>query len=276
MHCGDSGDLPGCDAHENCRTRITRGSLADYRTLAQFHYRSESPGAVLDVMRMELPGPTVVGRFLNRRDDCQLVGVLVRSLPSLSCRLRDIATNHRYGKLPPRERAVMLNREVRCISRVVIDPRRRGMGLAVQLVKHAIDHPLPGTRFTESLAAMGRVSPFFERAGMKRYERPVRSRADHARLIDALARVRIAPRMLASRAMVSDRIAALSETDHRWLDRELRRWRRASRRLPRDATNAMSMNDLLRQARDELLLSPVYFVYPHDAARACTFAVQTD
>jgi GNAT superfamily N-acetyltransferase len=252
------------------------GSLADYRALAQFHYRSDWPGAVIDVLRMELPVPTVVGRFLNRRGDCQVVGVLVRSLPALSCRLRDIATNHRYSRLPPRERAVMLNREVRCVSRVVIDPRMRGMGLAVQLVKHAIDHPLPGTLFTEALAAMGRVSPFFERAGMTRYERPVRSRADHARLIDALARVRIAPRMLVSRAMVSDRIAALSETDHRWLDRELRRWRRASRRLPRDVTNAMSMNDLLRQARDELLLSPVYFVYPHGAARACTFAVQTD
>jgi hypothetical protein len=104
----------------------------------------------------------------------------------------------------------------------------------------------------------------------------VRSRADHARLIDALARARIAPPMLASRSMVNDRVAALSDTNRRWLDGELRRWRRASSRLRREKVNAMSMNDLLGQARDELLLSPVYFVHAHGAEQSRNSTVQTD
>jgi hypothetical protein len=38
----------------------------------------------------------------------------------------------------------------------------------------------------------------------------------------------------------------------------------------------MSMNDLLGQARDELLLSPVYFVHAHGAEQVDRPRVQTD
>lgn len=263
------GDAPAAAITDGARkpapgdVEIEPGTLADYRALAQFHYRSAHPGGVTDVLRMQRRGLTVVGRFLHRREERQLVGVLVRSLPSLSCQLRDIATQNRYSHLDPRERAVMLNREVRCISRVVIDPRMRGMGLAVRLVRHALANPGPGILFTEALAAMGRVSPFFEKAGMTRYERPVRARADHARLIDALARVGITPPMLASQVIVHNRLAEMTDCDRRWLDAELRRWRRASQRIPSRKLKTMSTDDLLRQARDEVLLAPVYFAFSH-------------
>jgi hypothetical protein len=46
--------------------------------------------------------------------------------------------------------------------------------------------------------------------------------------------------------------------------------------LPREKVNAMSMNDLLGQARDELLLSPVYFVHAHGAEQVDRPRVQTD
>lgn len=243
---------------------VENGAIEDYSALAQFHYRSAHPGAVTEVLRLVLPGRSVVGRFLHRREERQLIGVLVRSLPSLSCRLRDIATRNRYRHLDPRERAVTLNREVRCISRVVIDPRMRGMGLAVRLVRHALANPEPGILMTEALAAMGRVSPFFENAGMTRYERPLRSRADHARLIDALARVEIAPPMLASQVTIISRLAMMSDRDRHWLDAELRRWRRASRRLPKRALQSLTIEDLLRQAGDEVLLAPVYFAFAHE------------
>src|SRR5436190_13707386 len=99
---------------------ISRGTIHDYRALSHFHYRSGRPGAVTNVWRMIRRAPTVVGRFLGRDDETQLVGVLTCSLPALACRLRDIATNRRYVDLLQRDAAVMLNREVRCISRVVI------------------------------------------------------------------------------------------------------------------------------------------------------------
>src|SRR5205085_372514 len=119
--------------------------------------------------------PTVVGRWLQRPERCEVLGVLVRSLPQLCCQLRDLATGGRYRTLRRRDAAVVLNREVRTISRVVIDPRVRGLGLAVRLVRHALTHTSPAIHFTEALAAMGRVSPFFQHAGMTRYQRPLHS-----------------------------------------------------------------------------------------------------
>jgi GNAT superfamily N-acetyltransferase len=59
---------------------------------------------------------------------------------------------------------------VRTIARVVVVPRFRGIGLGVQLVRHALAHAQ--TRYVEALAVMGRVQPFFEKAGMQRFERP--------------------------------------------------------------------------------------------------------
>src|SRR5690606_4340339 len=133
--------------------------------------------------------PTVVGRFLRREQTREVVGVLVRSLPRLDGSLRDVATGGRYRGLRPHERAAMLNREMRVISRVVIDPRYRGLGLAVRLVRHALDHA--ETPYTEALAAMGRVNPFFERAGMTRYERP--HHPAHARLLYVLDEIGLTP-----------------------------------------------------------------------------------
>jgi GNAT superfamily N-acetyltransferase len=248
---------------------IEQGTLDDYRKLASFHYRSAHPGGVCDVLRMVLRRPTVVGRFLGRRDDSQLIGVLVRSLPSLSCQLRDLATGNRYRELSPRERGIMLNREVRCISRVVIDPRLRGLGLAVRLVRHALQNlppSAPTLRYTEALAAMGHVSPFFEKAGMTRFDRPLRSRPAHARVLDALDHLAIAPPMLASSRLIRERMAAIGDSDRRWLSDELRRWHRAVHRTSLASLRSMSLDDLLIAAREKLLLSPVYFIFAHAPA----------
>ena len=107
------------------------GSVADYHALAGFHYRSHHPGVVSAVFRVVHEQPTVVGRYLQRRNDRIVVGVLVRSLPRLSCRLRDLALCNRYSTLPASDAALLVNRELRIISRVVIDPRWRGRGLGI-------------------------------------------------------------------------------------------------------------------------------------------------
>lgn len=245
---------------------IEQGERADYRALSAFHYKSSHPGAVTSIVRMTHRAPTVVGRYLQRRDETRVVGILVRSLPHLCCRLRNIATENRYAGMRILDSAALLNREVRCISRVVLDPQWRGLGLAVRLVRYALEHPEP-TRpplaYTEALAAMGRVSPFFERAGMVRYERPLRSRAEHARLLDAMNRVGLEPPMLASRALVHNRLQQLTPDDQRWFEAELRRWRRAAGRTPRAQLEAMSLNELLLAARDMLMVVPVYYLFRH-------------
>jgi GNAT superfamily N-acetyltransferase len=155
--------------------RIEVGSARDYAALAQFHYKGAKIGVVTTVCRMVHETRSVVGRYVQRRSDKAIIGVILRALPHLACSLRDVATRGRYREgLTRRESAIMLNREMRTISRVVIHPQWRGLGLAVMLVKHALANAEPGVIYTEALAAMGHVHPFFERAGMMRYERPPR------------------------------------------------------------------------------------------------------
>ncbi len=238
---------------------IERGGSGDYQQLASFHYKSGRPGAVTAVYRIVHRAPTVVGRFVGRSDETTIVGVLIRSLPSLGCQLRDRATNDRYRGMGVLAAAAMVNREFRTISRVVIRPQWRGIGLAVRLVRHALGDP--ETAYTEALAAMGRVHPFFERAGMVRYDRP--PRPEYARLLDAFDRLDISPGSLASVRLVRAALGASRPEDRRWLEAEIRRWHRAAFRTAKQCLAAMSFTQLLVAARDRLLSQPVYYLYYH-------------
>jgi ABC-type lipoprotein export system ATPase subunit/GNAT superfamily N-acetyltransferase len=239
---------------------IEPGTLADYHLLAAFHYKGAKPGAVTSVLRMVHKAPTVVGRYLQRRDESAIVGVLVRSLPHLACSLRDEATGQRYHGMTLKERAAMLNREIRTIARVVVHPQWRGLGLAVELVKHALANPDPDIVYTEALAAMGRVHPFFDKAGMTRYERP--PRASHARLIDAIQHLGLDPVTLALPRLVRNHFA---ERDAQWqlFLRELKRWHRSGARRSRSKNQEPTIDDMLAAARDQLVTLPVYYLYRH-------------
>ena len=180
---------------------------------------------------------------------------MVESLPTLSCLLRDAALGGRYGALPARQRARLLNAEVRCISRVVVDPRWRGLGLAVALVRHAL--ATAETTYTEALAAMGAVSPFFERAGMAPYHRP--PHAHDARLIAALNTLGDPAALLADVAGLDRRIDALPVTTRAWIERELKRWHGCA--LGRGGRKGVDRPTVLCDARDRLLNCPVYYLH---------------
>lgn len=241
--------------------RIEPGSMRDFTALARFHYRSGRPGASTQVYRLVAPAPArTVRRSLGRRAGAaEIVGVLVRSLPPLCCRLRDLATGGRYRDLAPGDAARALNREVRTISRVVIDPRWRGLGLAVRLVRHALDQA--ETPYTEALAVMGQVHPFFERAGMIRYDAP--PRAEDERLRAALARAGIDPVTLVSSRLARQRIDGLAEAQRAALLAELRWWHRRSVVSTRRSARPVALDALLHAARTRLGPPPVYYLAHH-------------
>lgn len=132
---------------------IRQGTLSDYQRLSRHHYRCARPATISSVLVDEVAGADGI-RWLR--------GVLVVSMPA------------RFG--PWRRRAWpdlepgidVLNRSVRAISRVVVDPRWRGMGVGRGLVTAYLAEPL--TDRTEVVAAMGGFSPLFEAAGMRRVE----------------------------------------------------------------------------------------------------------
>jgi hypothetical protein len=179
--------------------------------------------------------------------------VLVESYPALSCALREVALGGRYRDMPDRAQAArLLNREVRCISRVVVHPQWRGLGLAVRLVREAL--ATMTTVYTEALAAMGQVHPFFKKAGMIEYRRWPHRRDQ--RLLDALRACDIEPWQLADVSSLHERLAG-DGARSALARRELSRW----------AHPVSDPVEQLRRARDRLVRSPLYYLHARPADR---------
>lgn len=101
---------------------------------------------------------------------------------SLAGRNRFFGITGRWNRL----RLRVLNRQVAHLSRVVLHPTYRGAGIAADFVRRSCE--LCPSPWIETLAEMGRINPFFEKAGFVRVPggepAPVatRSRRDQSRL----------------------------------------------------------------------------------------------
>lgn len=149
--------------------RIERGERSDLRAMERMHYARGAPAPPVLVMR-------AVHRTMG------VVGVLSVSMPVLNGPWREDAWPGLVSGVRAPERARLLNREVRTISRVIVDRRVRASGIGVALVRAYLAAPL--TVCTEAIASMGRHVPLFERAGMRAVG--VTRAARDFRLVDAL------------------------------------------------------------------------------------------
>jgi GNAT superfamily N-acetyltransferase len=123
---------------------IVGGSRQDYYQLAGFHYRSHKVAGVRKI-------------FSLKRGE-ELCGVIVYSYPPAAC----------FGRrmVLPRMSMRELNEKLSIISRVVVHPKYRTIGLGHRLVKETLEHA--GTPYVETVAVMARYNPFFEKAGMRK------------------------------------------------------------------------------------------------------------
>jgi GNAT superfamily N-acetyltransferase len=92
------------------------------------------------------------------------VGVCVFGTPAASLSLR----SKFFGLKNPRSRVALaaLNEQLWLLQRVVLHPTYRGAGIASAFVRRACE--LCPVDWIETLSAMGRANPFFERAGFTR------------------------------------------------------------------------------------------------------------
>ena len=176
------------------RLVIERGSARDYRELERFHYVMESPATWAGVWRVVYDAETRNSNDeIRNKSQCskkkcskrcfghsdfefvsdfdfrasnfrRVVGVGVLSWPLLSCHARDRVLG--LGRRKTIAKMRFLNRHVRTISRVIVHPQFRSLGLASQIVRRMCEE-CP-TRYVEAVAVMGRVHPFFEKGGMER------------------------------------------------------------------------------------------------------------
>jgi len=258
--------------------RIEAGATADWRALAPLHYRSHHAGAVTDVFRI-----VYAGEFVFRNSDFGLasaagheqghpqseipnpkslplrIGVIVYARPALSLAARDRATGGRYRSagLGRTSLASLLNREVRLISRVVITPNWRGLGLASRLVAETL--PRVGTPYVEALAAMGHVHPFFERAGMTAYPPRVPPAAE--RLRAALEAVGLGRTDRRSGPALGAALERLAPAGRRLAEREIDRWARSYLGAKNHRTNRPARARALALVARHLDAAPVYYLW---------------
>ncbi len=231
---------PGPGVARGPRVRIETGDADDLRPLSPHHYRSGRPAAACRVLRAVVRGP----------GGDRVAGVLVVSCPTLNGAWRDLIWPGRYTGTDRARVARRLNREVRRISRVIVDPRDRGRGIAHRLVRAYLDGPL--TPATEAVASMGRLSPFGARAGMTAYPMPPRPADD--RLADMLDAVGVQPWQLLDPARV-DRLRGSPLAR-----RELTAWARSvASSIPKPLRGWTDPFDLAPLAAGRLCAPPVAY-----------------
>ncbi len=178
---------------------IVPGCIDDYKRLSHYHYRDSRLGPFTNIFAMKsrtrLPGLLCD----------EPVGVIVYSLPTPGAQLRNVATNGFFAGFDRKTQLALINKNIRCISRVIIGPRFRGLGLAARLVRETM--PQVNMPIIEALAVMGALNPFFEKAGMKAYIAPPPARC--AELIEAFSLVGIQENQLIDAQCVRRKLDSL-------------------------------------------------------------------
>jgi len=190
---------------------IEKATKRAYDELAGWHYRGRNIG----------PCTAVFGA--RHRGERRWAGVIVYGMAAIGSEMRAkaMATIGCEGPLDEksiRERIDWLNANVRCISRVIVEPRYRGIGLGVRLVRETL--PLAGVPVVEAIAAMGEVNPFFEKAGMMRFG--AGSSEGRERMARALRDVGIEPPLFIDSREVHMRLNRLPGKLRRIIDAEMR------------------------------------------------------
>jgi len=270
--------------------RIERGERADWLALAPLHYRSHHAGAVTDIFKAvwqhgisdrahcglrvancglngnthratgsNVPGANPQSAIHNPQSSV-LAGVIVYSRSPLSLAARDRATGGRYrlarcGRVAT---ASLINRELRIISRVVVAPNWRGLGLASRLVAETMPHV--GTPYVEALAAMGEMHPLFVRAGMTAY--PQGPSKEGERLAGALEAAGLDRADRRSAERLAAALDALGPPAARGLaEREIARWARSYLGAKNHRTNRPDRRRMLELVARHLDSRPVYYLW---------------
>lgn len=228
-----------CSVCENLQ--IVPGCLDDYKRLAGYHYCGGNTGPVSAIFVLKRPGHETP------------VGVIVYSNAPAVLELRNIATNHIFAGLDRRTQLELINKNIRRISRVIVEPRFRGLGLASRLVRETM--PMVNVPIVEAVAVMGWVNPFFERAGMKVYK--AKPSAAGVQFIEALSLVGIDETDLIDPVQVRHKIDRLDDSQAQFIEHQVRYFLKNHGRR-RDMPPGLERT---RYILTKLTARPVYYIW---------------
>jgi len=226
---------------------IVPAGLDEYNELGRFHYREGAARPHVAIYAIKDMHP-LVARLGG------LAGVIVYTMPVPNLELRNVATDGRFTGLGDRRMQLqMANKYIRCISRVIIEPRYRGLGPAGWLVAETM--PRLGVPIVEAIAVMGRVNPFFERAGMKRYEG--RGTARSIQLIEALGMVGIDESKFIDPSAMQVKLDRLSKLEAEFIEQRIDSFLQAYGKRSQMRAGI----ERTRYVLSKLTFRPVYYIW---------------
>lgn len=157
-----------------------RGTLQDWAALKPLHYAAGDPATVHTYHVLRHPSIK------------HPAAVAILSYPDLHSAARNLATDDAYRIGGNREQAMRLNREVLRMSRLVVAPEVRSIGLTGLLLGSILQNV--NARYIECTTAMGKYSKFLERLGFR--EVPQTAHPTEAALLEFIENQRIQPNVL--------------------------------------------------------------------------------
>jgi len=235
-----------CSLHS--RLEIVAGNWADYKHLACYHYRDEQPAGVKAIFSVK------AGRRLHSPDG-KAMGVIVYTMPVPRMEQRNAATGDIFKGFDRQTQLALINRNIRCISRVIIEPRVRGIGLATRLVRETM--PLMNVPIVEALGVMPLVNPFLEKAGMKAFAPRIRS--EQVELIEAFSVIGIEENDLVDAEIVQHKLDALCPSAANFVEVHVHQFLRSQGRR----RNMPPGIERTRYILGKLAERPVYHIWFH-------------
>jgi hypothetical protein len=225
------------------KLQVVPGTLDDYKHLAHYHYRGGPLGPLAGIFVLKLAS--------TRPSD--VVGVIVYTMPAANLELRNAATGDFLAGLDRSTQLALINKNIRSIGRVIIEPRFRGLGLAVRLVSETM--PRLNVPIIEAMAVMGMVNPFFEKAGMKAYEAPLPQRC--VELVEALSVVGIEQSEIVDAELVQRKLDALHWPAADFIEGQIRKFLQSygkRRNMPQGMERTRYMLSKLTER-------PIYYIW---------------
>ncbi|MGA2915792.1 MAG: hypothetical protein ABSE89_07175 [Sedimentisphaerales bacterium] len=232
--------------------KIVPGTIADYKPLARFHYRQSQTGPIAAVYK-------IIDTHPMREQIAPVVGIIIYSMPACAVQLRNIATQGLFTKLGSANANMQLvNNNIRTISRVVIEPRYRALGLSYQLVKKTM--PMLNMPYIEALAVMGKVNPFFEKAGMMKFECPQPLRS--VKLCQALSAIGIEETDLVDIEKTHNKLQSLNHKAKKFVEKQITDFLAAYGRRARFMHDSLERTEFFISRLSE---RPVYYLWRNTA-----------
>jgi hypothetical protein len=225
------------------KLQVVPGCLEDYKKLSRFHYRDSHIG----------PYTAIFAIKPIKALSAEPIGVIVYTMPSMGAELRNIATGNLFVGFDRKTRLSLINKNIRCIGRVIIEPRFRGLGLASRLVRETM--PNENIPIIESMAVMGAVNPFFEKAGMKAFaaKMPVRC----IQLVEAFSTIGVEKEQLIDAEKVQRKVERLRRQESEFIESEIRHFLQSYGKRRYDKAGVERMRFVL----SKLTYRPVYYIW---------------